>query len=101
MLLKNEVDEKEQIYCCTRQAIVNVFYETLSELGAKSRDGVLHLYNNKQCIDVDIKDRYVFNLLFSDGSSVDVEMNDLVVGADGYRFILCEALNEPTFFRPF
>jgi len=101
VLLKDEVDEKEKICCCTRQAIVNGLYDTLSELEAKSGDGVLHLYNNKQCIDVEIKDGYVFNLVFSDGSSVDVEMDDLVVRADDYRSILCEALNEPTFFRPF
>lgn len=94
-LVEEVLQEENEIYCCSREALIRGLENTLLFKQKK-----VSISYDKQCISVETKDNRVVKLLLDDGTFYEVSKNDLVVGSDGYRSILCQAMNSGTLQRP-
>lgn len=93
-LIEEVWDKENEVYCCSRAALIRGLEETLFK-----QTNVCIRYD-KKCISVETKDDHVVKLLLNDGAFYEVRKNDLVVGSDGYRSVLCHAINTCTLHRP-
>ncbi len=89
-----ETDSLEGVYCVARVALVDALRAALHGGAAEEA---------RRCERVLVErgggERRARRVIFTDGTSLDVTDDDLLVGAEGYRSRLCEALN-PGLERP-
>lgn len=93
----------EEMYCCTREALILSLSTVLfSNIHPSSLDEQVEILFDMKCVHIQRSDdnQYIVQLSFSNNTQFEIAQDDLVIGADGVGSLLFRAMNPTALHRP-